>query len=222
MEFLSIAESRLHDLAISSTELTINSIIIKESEIIMEEKKVIYFSEEGPVNTGAALELAASRAKQGGISKALVATTSGRTGILAIERLEGVKVVAVSHSFGFKEANKSELKPSYREKILASGAELLTATHVFGGIGRSIRRKFGTYEIEEIIAQTLRCFGQGTKVGIEIALMAADAGLAASGESVLTIAGSDKGADTVLVVKTANTQNFFDLKVQEIVCKPLN
>ena len=43
-------------------------------------------------------------------------------------------------------------------------------------MGRAVRKKLGTYELEEIIAYTLRVFGQGAKVAVEIALMAADAG----------------------------------------------
>jgi hypothetical protein len=97
---------------------------------------------------------------------------------------------------------------------------VLTATHAFGGVGRAVRRRFNTYQVDEIIAQTLRVFGQGTKVACEIVLMAADAGLISTDEEIISIAGTAYGADTALVVKPAHTHDFFQLKVREVLCKP--
>jgi hypothetical protein len=74
--------------------------------------------------------------------------------------------------------------------------------------------------VDEIIAQTLGVFGQGTKVACEIALMAADAGLIRTDEEVISIGGTGSGADTALVIKPAHTHDFFELKVKEILCKP--
>ena len=89
-----------------------------------------------------------------------------------------------------------------------------------GGISRAVRRKWGTYAIDEFIAQTLRIFGEGMKVCVEIALMAADAGLVNVGEPCLEIAGTGRGADTAVVLTPANVQNFFDLRVHEVLAKP--
>lgn len=69
-------------------------------------------------------------------------------------------------------------------------------------------------------AHTLRLLGQGFKVALEISLMAADAGLISTWEEVLAIGGSNSGADTAVVLTPANAQDFFELKVHEIVCKP--
>ncbi|MFH1399640.1 MAG: hypothetical protein ABIG95_06025, partial [Candidatus Woesearchaeota archaeon] len=54
-----------------------------------------------------------------------------------------------------------------------------------------------------------------------IVLMACDAGFVDPGENVLAIAGTSRGADTVLVVRAAYSHKFFDIGVREIVCKPL-
>lgn len=54
---------------------------------------------------------------------------------------------------------------------------------------------------------------------IEIALMATDAGLVSTQEDVISIGGTNKGADTALILQAANVNNFFDLKVLEIVVK---
>jgi len=50
--------------------------------------------------------------------------------------------------------------------------------------------------------------------------MAADAGLVRVGEPCIAIAGTGRGADTALVLKPANAQAFFDLRVMEVIAKP--
>jgi len=72
------------------------------------------------------------------------------------------------------------------------------------------------------MANLLRCFCQGVKVCFEIVLMSADAGLVASGEKVIAIAGTASGSDTALVIQAASTQHLRRLKVNEIICKPSN
>ena len=74
--------------------------------------------------------------------------------------------------------------------------------------------------MDEIISFTLRTFGQGAKVAIEITLMAADAGLVKTYEDVISIGGTVSGVDTALLIRPSNVENFFDLKVKEIICKP--
>ncbi len=187
----------------------------------MIEGKTVYFPQTGAANTEAALRLAAERIAQGDIGKALVATTRGETGRLAMEILEETEVIVVTHSYGFSQVNRQELTAENREAIEGRGGKILTCQHAFGGVGRAVRKQFGAYQLEEIIANTLRAFGEGTKVCLEMTLMAADAGLVNYGENILAAAGSGFGADTVMIIKAANAQNFFDLRVQEIICKPL-
>ena len=50
--------------------------------------------------------------------------------------------------------------------------------------------------------------------------MAADAGKVSTLEDVIAIGGSNKGADTALVLRPANMNRFFDLKVREIIAMP--
>jgi hypothetical protein len=187
----------------------------------MRESKIVYFSYPGKNNTDLALQIAAQRAVEKDIGKALIATTSGSAAVKALDILTDVDIIAVSHSYGFKEVNKQELTARNREAIEGRGGQILTCQHAFGGVGRAVRKKFGTYELEEIIANTFRTFGEGTKVCVEIAMMAVDAGLVNQGENIITIAGTASGADTAMVIKAANAQLFFDLRIQEILCKPL-
>lgn len=180
----------------------------------------VYYRRTGPINTARTLELAGARAKALGIRKVLVATTSGATGVQASEAMEGLEVIAMTHSTGFGEPDTQELSAENRAALQSAGATILTCQHAFGGVGRAVRKKLGTYQMDEIIAYTLRTFCEGIKVVAEMALMAADAGLVRTDEPVVAIAGTGRGADTAAILKPANAQTFFDLRFMEILCMP--
>ena len=182
----------------------------------------LYFDAPGPGNTRPTLEAAARRARELDVRTVLVASNSGATGLLAAALFQGANLVVVTHSAGFSGPNRQELEPEARQALEESGARVLTCQHAFGGVGRAVRKKLGTYELEEIIAFALRTFGQGTKVAIEIALMAADAGLVPTGVPCLAVGGTGRGADTAVLLRPANAQTFFDLRVMEIIAKPRN
>ena len=186
----------------------------------MMEVQVVYFAESGSACTAKTLEIARKRAEQLGIRTIVVASTSGETGVKAVKTFTNYRVVVVTHATGFPTPDVQELTEPNRVKILEKGGMILTATHAFGGVGRAVRRRFNTYQVDEIIAQTLRVFGQGAKVACEIVLMAADAGLIRTGEEVISIGGTGSGADTALVIRPAHTHDFFELKVREVLCKP--
>ncbi len=180
----------------------------------------ILFTQTGPANTDRTLELARTRAEALGIGQVLVATTSGATGLQAAQALHGLDVIVVTHSAGFRQPDTQELAAQHRAAIEAAGATILTATHAFGGVGRAVRKKLGTYEVDEIMAFTLRTFCEGVKVAAEMALMAADAGLVRTDAPVVAVAGTGRGADTAVVLRPAHAQAFFDLRFQEIICMP--
>lgn len=180
----------------------------------------VYFKHTGGKNTKRTLEIAANRAVELGIQNVVVASSSGRTGALAVELIKVDNLVIVTHSTGFMEPDYQEFQAEYRKKIEEAGARILTCQHALGGVGRSVRKKLGTYELEEIMAYTLRVFGEGIKVAIEIALMAADAGLISTQEPCLAVGGTSRGADTAILLRPANAQTFFDLRVIEILAKP--
>ncbi len=184
------------------------------------EGKIVYFDNPGKENTDEALRIAKERAQELGIKTVVVATTEGGTAAKAVDVFEGMKVVAVSHVTGMREPNVQELTEENRKKIESKGATILTTSHAFTGIGGAMRKKFNMHLLGDVIASTLRIFGQGTKVVCEIAVMAADAGLITVGEDVICVAGSGRGADTAVVMSPVNTNDFFDLKIKEILCKP--
>jgi len=180
----------------------------------------VYFAEPGPGNTARTLEIARQRAGELNVRTILVASTRGETGLRVALEFHGYDVVVVSHAAGFGAPNAQEMTEENRVAIESAGARILTCQHAFGGVGRAVRKKWGTYQVDEIVAQTLRIFGEGMKVAVEIALMAADAGLVRVGEPCISIAGTAEGADTAIVLAPANVQNFFDLRVSQVLAKP--
>jgi hypothetical protein len=181
-----------------------------------------YFSNPGEGNTQAVIEAAAARAKERGIGKVLVASCSGKTALTAVKVFSpDIRIIAVTHVTGFLRPNFQELSEENRQALIEKGVAVLTCQHAFGGVGRGIRKKLATYQVDEIMAYTLRTFGQGTKVAVEIAVMAADAGLVRTDEDVISMGGTASGADTALVIQPACSADFFDLKVKEIICKPV-
>ncbi len=184
------------------------------------ELKTVYFKNPGSENTDEVLGIARQRAEELGIKTILVATTGGDTAVKAVEVFSGLKVIAITHVTGFREPNIQECTEENRRLIESKGGIVLTTAHAFGGISRAMRNKFNTYVIGDIVGNTLYIFGQGIKVACEIALMAADSGLMRIDEDVIVIAGTNRGADTAVVLAPVNTRNFFDLKVKEILCKP--
>jgi len=184
------------------------------------EAKTVYFDHPGGENTDEVLRITKLRAEELGIQTILVASTKGDTAVSATEVLKGLRVIAVSHSAGFRVPDTQEFTEENRAKVVSAGGIVLTTTHTFSGIDRAMRNKFDTASIGDIIASTLRVFGEGTKVACEMAVMAADGGLVRTDEDIIAVAGTGRGADTALVLKPVNSQNFFALKIREVLCKP--
>ncbi len=179
-----------------------------------------YFDTAGKHNTDETLDIVKEWSDKLRINRLIVATTGGETGLKAVKRLKTKNVIVVSHSTGFKNEGEQELSEELRKRIESSGATVLTCQHALAGLSRAIRFKFNTYQVDEIIANVLRIFGQGMKVAVEIALMAADAGLIPIGEEIISVGGTVRGVDTAVVLNPNNVCRFFDLKVKGILCKP--
>lgn len=184
------------------------------------EKTTTYFEAVGEANTEVTLTKAKKRAEEMGIKDIVVASTRGGSGVKATEIFKGYNVVVVTHSQGFREPGKQELTDKNRAKIEARGGKILTTGHAFAGVSRAIRRKFNTLGPAELVAHTLRMFGQGMKVVVECAAMAADSGMIPLDGDIISIGGSGRGADTAVVMKPAHISDIFDSYVKEIIAKP--
>jgi len=183
-------------------------------------KSILYFSGPGEGNTDETLKAAKARADELGIRDIVVASTRGGVGLKVVEVFRGYNVVVATHSTGLREPGVQELSEEMAGKIRAGGGRILTTAHAFSGVNAAIQKRFDTMYPAGIIAQTLRIFGQGMKVVVEITAMAADAGMIPADKDVVVIAGSGRGADTAVVIKPATSGNLFDMVVKEIVTKP--
>lgn len=186
----------------------------------IKEENATYFREAGKANTDAVLRLVREYAEKERIDSIVVASTTGETGAKASKVLSGLNVVVVTHFFGFKENGKSELQEGSKREILKNKAKIFTGTHALSSAERAIRKDFGSIQPLELIANVLRLMGEGTKVCVEITLMAADAGLIPMDEDIVAVAGTGRGADTALRILPANASRFFDLKIREVIAKP--
>jgi hypothetical protein len=181
----------------------------------------VYFAKKGPENTDKTLKLSHERMSALEIEQVVLASHTGETALKAVEVFNDKHLIVVTHSTGFREVGKQQMAPESRDKLeKLQNVHILTTTHAFGGVGRAVRMKLGTYQVDEVIAFALRTFSQGVKVCCELTIMAADAGLLDMSKEVLAIGGSGAGADTAMILKPAHAQNYLDLKVLELICKP--
>jgi hypothetical protein len=184
------------------------------------EKTINYFENKGAENTDKVIELVNERKEELGIKTVLVASVSGKTALKLREAMEDVNIVSITHHAGFKEKGKLEITSEYVQKLEDNNITLYTGSHALSGVGRGISNKFGGITPVEIIAATLRLFGQGVKVCVEISIMAADAGLIPVDEEIIAVGETAWGADAAVVLKAANMSNFFDLQIKEIIAMP--
>lgn len=181
----------------------------------------MYFEGPGKTNTEETLKRAFERAIALGLNEVVVASTTGDTAIKAAEVFKKFTITAVSYHCGFKKPFESVMDPGVRNDLLARGINVISATHALSGVERAVAKKHGGSYPALLIADTLKLFGQGTKVAVEVAIMAADSG-ALTGNDIVSIGGSSRGSDTALILKPANQSNMFDMRIREVVCKPRN
>ena len=181
----------------------------------------MYFQKTGKENTQETLRIAKAEAVKRGIGFVLVASTTGETGLAAARLFHesGIQAIIVTHNSGFNEPGKQEFEQQAREEITRLGGIVYTGTHVLRGLGAALRTRYN-FSHEQVVADTLRMFGQGIKVCVEIAAMAADAGLIPA-DDVIAVGGSQQGADTAAVIAADSSNRFFNIKVREILAKPV-
>lgn len=187
-------------------------------------KDITYFEKPGKENTDKAIELAIKRLKEGDIKKVVIASSFGETSLKFIEAIkkekQDVQVIPVLTNAGSKFAGTSEQEDNKRE-LKKRGIRYIQGIQAFSGIERAINKRWGTVGPVMLISDALRLISEGVKVSIEVTTMATDAGFVSPNEMVMSIAGTSRGADTVVILKPSYSHKFFDFAVREIVCKPL-
>ncbi len=187
---------------------------------------VTYFERGGPHNTDMALEIAKKYADQFGVKDIIMASTTGTTAEKSVNVFDpaSYNLIVVTHSYYFTGTNNRQEFPE--EKITSlknKGIKFLVGTHAFAGVERSLRIALKQWGPVELMAKYFRTiFSQGTKVCLEIAIMAVDAGLIKDIErDVICIGGTGRGADTVCLIKPAPTSLFDKLRVKAFLAKPI-
>ena len=185
------------------------------------EAKIVYFDKLGQRNTDEVLRIARKRADELGIKTVVVASVRGYTAVKAMDIFQGMKVVVITaHTGWYHQPNVQHFTEESRKIVESKGGKILTAPHVFGGLSYAMQDTFGTAMLGVDMGNTLRILGQGMKVVCEIAMAAADAGLLRTDKEVISIGGTDRGADTAVVLRPVNVHDFFNLRIKEILCKP--
>lgn len=189
----------------------------------MIEGKITYFEGAGKDNTRKTLELAVKTAKESGIKNLVIASTEGNSAKMLADEIDwqGINVTVVTHAYGQKTPNTNPMSVDTRKYLKEKGFNICTAAHVLSGAERSLSRNYGGIYPVEIIAYTLRMFGQGTKVCVEISSMAADAGYISTEEPVVAVGGTVSGADTAVVLRPEVTSRIIKTKIDRIICKPI-
>ena len=189
------------------------------------ERPIYYFEQAGYENTPDVLEIAYKRLKEGDIKSVVVASSSGETGLKFATRMaHETNLVVVSSHPGFSAPGVWNFNLQILKELESIGCKVVKQSHVLSGLERSISDKFSGVSHTEFLAEALRSlFGVGMKVAIECTIMAADSG-AIPIEKTIAVGGTSSkggaGADCAIVVSPSHFNNFFDLRVLEILAKP--
>ena len=171
------------------------------------------------MNTEQVIQEAIKYAKENDINHIVIASVTGASLPELCRYFDG-NIICVTHAYGYKTPGECEFPAELRAQYEAKGVKFVTAAHVLSGAERGISNVFkGMYPVE-IMAQTLRMFGAGTKVGVECAIMALDAGCVPFVQKVISLGGTGRGLDSAIVVTPGYAQRVFSTHIHKIICKP--
>ena len=177
----------------------------------MSTKPTLYFETGGPEHTTAALEAAKERAAELCVAAVVVTSCSGKTALEAARIFQGTgtRVICApfqKHLWG----RYSGLDDQYAAPCRELGVEFLPDEPQLELIDRP----------RSDIVDAWRCVSQGFKVALQVASQCVDTGLLEAGAHVISLGGSDQGADTAVAVRTYGTEEIFKSKVTEIIAMP--
>jgi len=199
-----------------------------------EVKKIIYFETPGPHNTDKVVEAVKDRIEEGDVKHVIVASISGRTALRVAEELKGmaVSVVCVSGcpswlvmsgvEYPFVKGETREKLEGLKVAIVDKTPSTLSGDTIDYGLAR-----YGYIPASWVVAETLEAVGgYGLKTAIEAILMATDCASVPPSTNVISLAGTDKGADTAIVAKSTYSPWVFSsdadrrFQVLEIIAMP--
>jgi hypothetical protein len=206
---------------------------VKERNLEMAEESMLLFDTPGPRCTAGVERVVKRRLKSGGLSHLVVASVSGRTA-LRLARAVGRPGLAVVCVTGppfwdiYPEYKSPRPEPAVRRQLESLGVTVVS--HMLSSFGDTVEysaARFGQVPASWLVAETLISVGgYGLKTAIEVSLMATDAAAVPPFTEVLAVAGTDRGADTAVVVVSTFAGCFFGLRperrfqVKEILAMP--
>lgn len=160
--------------------------------------ETIYFNKIGKESTEETLKLVKKVADQKGIKDVVLASTSGYSAERAIEICQGLKITVVG-------IERSTFPSELIERLEKDGNKVYFSDEE-------------EYNYPEDMQRAFRRFSQGTKVAIEVAVIAAKKDALEVEKEVIAVGGTHEGADTALVIKAA--KDFNGIIIEELICKP--
>jgi uncharacterized protein len=197
-------------------------IILDCRRCAMKMVETMLFEKPGNQNTDDCVKAALRYVKDYGKKHVVVASTSGKTAMTFHKALKGTgaNLVIVTHSIGFKEPGHDEFDADIRKQLTRARVPIYTGTILTHSLEKSLMDSFRGIYPGYLIANTLRRFGEGTKVAVEIVMEACDAGLVPEDDEVIGIGGTYRGSDTVLLIRSKPSKRFLELDVLEILARP--
>ena len=188
----------------------------------MARKFITYFDKEGEDYTDELILAVKDKLEVcENINRILIASASGESALKLYGAVgDEVEIINVTHHMGFKGANESDISDEMIEKLENVGIKTYFGSHAFSGAARGVTNKYGGYSPLDVVADTFRMFSHGIKVGAEISIMAADAGLIPVGEEIIAIGGRGHGVDSAVILTPVNAKDLFNLKIHEIIAMP--
>ena len=186
------------------------------------EKKVFYFEKKGAVNTDRTLEIAIACCRDREMPGILVASATGKTALRCREIAgTALDIIAVTYSAGSRFREQVQEFERNQATLQEKGIHIVRAIHALSGAERAFENRYKSgFTPLNLVSDTLRMFGQGMKVCVEVAVMAAEAGLVTPDEEVVAVGGTGRGADTAVVLNPGYAASLFDTRIREILCMP--
>ena len=189
--------------------------------IVMARKFITYFEKEGNDYTDELISAIKDKLDMTDIKRILIASATGESALKLHEAVgDKVEIINVTHHMGFSGDNESDISEEMLKKLEAVGIKTYFGCHAFSGAARGVTNKYGGISPLDVVADTFRMFSHGIKVGAEISIMAADAGLIPVGEEIIAVGGRAHGIDSAVILTPVNAKNLFDLKIHEIIAMP--
>ncbi len=185
---------------------------------------MVVFEKPGKENTEAVLRIAFERAKAMAAPAVVFPSGTGETADRAVKIAEALgyqgRLVAVRTVSKAALSGGNKMLPEKKKELEEKGVTVVSCAHALSAGERGISGKYhGVYPLE-LMAQTLRCFGQGMKVAFECAVMALDTDSVPYGVPVVSLGGSSYGVDTAVIITPAYSADILDVRIHEVLCKP--